>query len=283
MPAPELRAVAPVRPVAPYIGGKKQLAGRLAAMIQAVPHEVYCEPFVGMGGVFLRRSRVPAAEVINDFSGDVVNFFRICQEHYVPLMDLLRFRFTSRREFDRLIGTDPTTLTDLHRAVRFLYLQRLAFGGKVSGRNFGVSPELPGRFDVTKLEPMLADLSERLAGVTIENLPYGEFIARYDKPGTLFYLDPPYFGSEDYYGKGVFGRSDFARLAAQLAKIEGLFILSINDAPEIRSTFACFEIEAVDITYTVTEGDGTAARELIIAPAGLPRVAPPQGLFDWLP
>lgn len=282
MSAPELRRVASTRPVAPYIGGKKQLAGRLAAMIQAVPHEVYCEPFVGMGGVFLRRSRVPNAEVINDFSGDVVNFFRICQEHYTPLMDLLRYRFTSRREFERLTATDPATLTDLHRAVRFLYLQRLAFGGKVAGRSFGVSPELPGRFDVTKLEPMLADLSERLAGVTIENLPYGEFIGRYDKPGTLFYLDPPYFGSEDYYGKGSFGRPDFARLAAQLAGIDGLFILSVNDAPEIRATFSAFDIEAVDLTYTVNDGDGTAARELIITPAGLPRVRPAPGLFDGL-
>lgn len=282
MSPPELRTVAPVRPVAPYVGGKKQLAGRLAALIQGVPHDVYCEPFVGMGGVFLRRTRVPNSEVINDFSGDVVNFFRVCQEHYVPLMDLLRFRFTSRREFDRLTSADPSSLTDLNRAVRFLYLQRLTFGGKVAGRSFGVSPELPGRFDVTKLEPQLADLSERLAGVTIENLPYGEFITRYDRPGALFYLDPPYFGSEDYYIKGSFGRSDFARLAAQLAKIAGWFVLSINDAPEIRATFAAFEIEAVDLTYSVNDGDGTAARELIVTPAGLPRVAPAPGLFDWL-
>lgn len=43
----------------------------------------------------------------------------------------------------------------------------------------------------------------RLAGVIIENLPYGEFIARYDGPGVLFYLDPPYWGSEGDYGRGA--------------------------------------------------------------------------------
>jgi DNA adenine methylase len=54
-------------------------------------------------------------------------------------MDTLRFQLSGRREFERLKATDPATLTDLERAGRFLYLQRLAFGGKVNGRNFGVS------------------------------------------------------------------------------------------------------------------------------------------------
>ncbi|TBW33334.1 DNA adenine methylase [Siculibacillus lacustris] len=190
------RLVRPVSPPAAYIGGKRQLAARLINLIEAIPHETYAEPFVGMGGVFLRRRRVPRAEVINDLSGDVATLFRILQRHYVPFMDLLRFQFTSRREFERLLDTDPATLTDLERAARFLYLQRCAFGGKVAGRSFGVSPGMPGRFDVTKLAPMLAELAERLAGVIIENLGWSEFVTRYDGPGVLFYLDPPYWGSE---------------------------------------------------------------------------------------
>jgi hypothetical protein len=34
-------------------------------------------------------------------------------------------------------ASNGDTLTDLERAGRFLYLQRLAFGGKVAGRSFG--------------------------------------------------------------------------------------------------------------------------------------------------
>jgi DNA adenine methylase len=274
------RRVAPLRPVAPYVGGKKQLAARLVALIEQVPHATYAEPFVGMGGVFLRRSVAPKAEVINDASGDVANLFRVLREHYAPLMDLLRFRFTSRRDFDRLTATDPATLTDLQRAVRFLYLQRLAFGGKVAGRNFGVALRIPGRFDVTRLEPMLAELSERLADVVIENLGYAEFLDRYDAPDTLFYLDPPYFGSEDYYGAGLFERADFDRLAARLAALRGPFILSINDAPEIRAIFAAFALETVELTYTLAGADAASdARELIVTPPGLPRAATARDLF----
>lgn len=254
----------PVRPAAAYMGGKRNLSRRLAKLIDAHPCETYAEPFVGMGGVFLRRTRRAECEVINDISEDVATFFRILQRHYVAFMDMLRFQLTTRAGFERLMKVDPVTLTDLERAARFLYLQRLAFGGKVTGRNFGVSPGLSGRFDVTKLGPRLEELHERLAGVIVERLPYGELIARYDSPKTLFYLDPPYFGGEADYGPGVFARSDFARLAIQLGKISGRFILSINDTPEIRATFADFEIEAVETTYTVSGAGAQVAKELIV-------------------
>jgi DNA adenine methylase len=62
------------------------------------------------------------------------------------------------------------------RGIRFLYLQRLAFGGKVAGRSFGIDTHGPSRFDVTKLGPILEDIHSRLAGVVIECLPWREFI-----------------------------------------------------------------------------------------------------------
>ena len=252
-----------MKPAAGYIGGKKQLAKAIIACIDKVPHETYAEPFVGMGGVFLRRRRAPRGEIINDRSGDVATFFRILQRHYVPFMDMLRWQFTGRQEFERLKASEPATLTDLERAVRFLYLQRTAFGGKVAGRNFGVDP-LGGRFNVTKLMPLLDELHDRLAGVTIECLPWAEFIARYDRPGTLFYLDPPYFGGESDYGHGLFDRADYAQMADVLRGLQGRFILSINDVPQIRNAFSGFTIRPVRLSYTVAKGKTTAARELII-------------------
>jgi DNA adenine methylase len=212
-----MRRVAPVRPAAGYIGGKKQLAAALVARIEAASHATYAEPFVGMGGVFLRRRFAPPSEVINDLSGDVATFFRILQRHYAAFMDMLKFQLTGREAFERLRTTDPATLTDLERAARFLYLQRATFGGKVAGRSFGVSPGSPGRFDVTKLAEILTALNGRLAGVVIENLPYGEFIARYDRPETLFYLDPPYFGTEDFYGADAFSRNGMRETCSDAA------------------------------------------------------------------
>lgn len=243
------RQVSPVNPAAAYVGGKRNLAKRIIARIEAIPHECYAEPFVGMGGVFLRRSLVPKAEVINDASRDVATFFRILQRHYPQFMDALRFQITSRSAFERLCQTDPDTLTDLERAARFLYVQRLSYGGKVAGRSFGVDTR--ARFNLNTLGSRLEELHERLAGVVIECLDVEEFLRRYDKDTTFFYLDPPYHGSEGYYGKDLFSREDFTRLARALAGLKGRFLLSINDCPEIRATFKGFDLEEVETTYTV--------------------------------
>lgn len=259
--------VLPVSPVAPWLGGKRNLAKRITAMIDADDHLTYAEPFVGMGGIFLRRTRRPRAEVINDYGRDVANLFRILQRHYPQFIETMRFQLTTRAEFERLVATNPDTLTDLERAARFLYLQRTAFGGKVSGRNFGVARDRGSRFNLSTLEPMLEDVHSRLAGVVIECLDYSAFISRYDGPGSFFYLDPPYWGCEGDYGKALFSRHDFTRMADQLAGLKGRFLMSINDVPEIREVFGRFCIGSVQTTYTI--GDkARAAAELIISGPG---------------
>ena len=246
-----LTPVSKVSPVAPWQGGKRNLAKMICSILDEVPHGTYAEPFVGMGGVFFRRERQPRCEVINDLGRDVATLFRILQRHYPQFIDTLRFQLTTRTEFERLVATRPETLTDLERAARFLYLQRTAFGGKVSGRNFGVSVDRGARFNLSTLEPMLEDVHARLSGVVIECLNYGEFVERYDSPGTVFYLDPPYWGCEDDYGKQMFSPADFQRLADQLGAIKGKFLLSINDTPEIRDLFGRFNVAEVKTNYSI--------------------------------
>lgn len=263
----------PVSPPAAYLGGKKQLAARIASMLEQIPHSLYAEPFVGMGGVFLRRSLIPKTEVINDRSGDVITLFRILQRHYPQFMEVMKFQLTSRREFERLAATDPSTLTDLERAARFLYLQRLAFGGKITGRSFGVDTMGPARFNIGRLGILLEEVHERLSGVVIENLDWRDFIDRYDRPGALFYLDPPYFGNEGDYGRQAFTRDRFTEMADHLGKIKGRFLISLNDRPEVREIFSAFRIARVELTYTVGGEIGKGVGEVVILDGKEPRVA----------
>lgn len=262
-----LTPVAPVRPVAPWLGGKKNLAKRICAIIDADHHQTYAEPFVGMGGIFLRRSRRPKAELINDRGRDVYNLFRVLQEHYVAFLDLLRFQITTQAGFERLVSVDPETLTDMQRAARFLFLQRLAFGGKVRGRTFGLATERPARFNLTTLEPDLEALHSRLSGVTVTCMDFADFIRRVDRPGTLFYLDPPYWGCEDDYGRAVFSRERFEEMAGLLKGLQGRFLMSLNDLPEVRQTFAGFELREVTTSYGIATHAGTAKgrAELLIS------------------
>jgi DNA adenine methylase len=98
--------------------------------------------------------------------------------------------------------------------------------------------------------------------VFIECLPYAEIIKRYDSPETVFYIDPPYWGIENYYGSGLFSQADFFALAQQLAGIKGRFILSLNDKPEVREIFSRFEIDTVQTRYTCNAAKNTS--ELLI-------------------
>jgi DNA adenine methylase len=269
----EFLTVRPVHPPAGYIGGKRQLAQRIASLIEQIPHDGYAEVFVGMGGVFFRRRLIPKMEVINDKSGDVATLFRILQRHYPQFMETLKFQITSRREFERLQGCNPLTLTDLERAARFLYLQRLAFGSKVIGRSFGVDTTGGSRFNLNHLGMILEDVHERLSGVVIECLDWSTFIDRYDRPGILFYLDPPYFGSEGDYGADAFCRDDFAKIAERLKSLSGRFILSIIDCPPTREIFSAFHLIQVPVKYTISAGAPKDVAELIVLDRKYPEIA----------
>ena len=260
----KLQAQKPILPISPYVGGKSRLFKRICPLFLQIPHETYAEPFVGMGGIFLRRDYIPKGEVINDYNGDLINLFRIIQNHLAPFCDMMRYQLSSRREFQRILRQDPTTLTDMQRAATYLYRLRTCFGGKVTSNVFGVAPGRTSRFDPTKVNEMVIDLHDRLHDVTIENLPYQNFIPRYDRPATLFYLDPPYHGSEDYYGKEMFSEYDFNELAKILKQIKGAFIMSINDTSFIRGVFKSFYMHNIKTTYSLSASKNTDANELII-------------------
>jgi len=60
----------------------------------------------------------------------------------------------------------------------------------------------------------------------IENKDFCDIINQYDSPTTYFYLDPPYFKTENYYSNHDFDRNDHERLYKCLQDIKGKFSLS---------------------------------------------------------
>ncbi|MGD9539106.1 MAG: DNA adenine methylase [Alphaproteobacteria bacterium] len=249
------------------MGGKRNLARLLVARIEKIPHDCYAEPFIGMGGVFFRRREKPRAEAINDLNGDVHNLFRIVQRHVDALLEELRWMLASRELFDLVRHQNPATLTDVERAARFFVWQSLGFGGRPGSGSFAAAPVQAKVFNPAIVMKRLRQAHRRLVGVTIERLPYDEFVRRYDRPRTLFYLDPPYWGAERLYGQGLFQRDDFERLAELLGGLQGRFLLTLGDRLEIRRLFRRFRIEAVRHTYR-TRGAAVPARELIITGGG---------------
>ena len=262
-------AVPPAAPIAPWFGGKKYLARRIIERIEAAPHTCYAEPFVGLGGVFLRRGRRPKAEVLNDINGEIVNLFRIVREHPDELARQFDWALSSRAEFRRFVLTPADILTDVQRAARFVYLQRLSFGGKpateATAGAIGLNAWHPAKVRSALVQRLIGAAHTRLQGVTVECLEWDVFIRRYDRPWTFFYIDPPYWGHETDYGKGIFSREDFAEMAALLRGLKGRFILSLNDRPEVRECFAGFAFEEVETRYSANARSTRRAAELLIS------------------
>ena len=203
-------------------------------------------------------------EVLNDVNGDLVNLYRVVKHHLTEFVGQFKWALTSRKIYDWLQVTPPETLTDIQRAARFYYLQKMGFGGKVKGRTFGTGTTTPPRLNLLRIEEDLSQAHLRLARTYIEHLDWRECVRRYDRPHTLFYLDPPYWGTEGY---GVeFGLEQYHEMAELLRSIQGKAIATVNDIPEMRAAFKGLPQRRVSVAYTVGgSGRGRAPRgELII-------------------
>jgi DNA adenine methylase len=241
-----------------YLGGKSKLAPRIVSMIPA-DHTCYCEPFSGAAWVFFTKEP-SKGEVLNDKDGELANFWKVIQNHLQPFLDYFKWAVVSRSLWESEKAKRPETLTDIQRAVRYYYLQRLAFGGRTDKRTFGTSATGPAGLDLTSISERLLEVHWRLARVWIENLDAIDCITRYDRPETFFYIDPPYyFNGRDYAAH--FEGSDWQRLLGALQALKGRFILSLNDCQEVRDLFAGFTQERVTLTYSCGNGrTGGAAR-----------------------
>lgn len=248
-------------PIVPWIGGKSRLAKRLLAIFPE--HSCYVEGFAGGAALFFRKEAADV-EVLNDINGDLVNLYRVVQHHLEEFIRQFKWSLVSREMYGWLNITRPETLTDVQRAARFYYLQRQGFGGKVEGRTFGTATTSGPKLNLLRIEEDLSLAHLRLARTTIEHLAWDECIRRYDRPHTLFYLDPPYWGTEGY-GVG-FGLDQYDRMAELARSIQGKMIISVNDIPQMRKAFAGLPTDTADITYSVGGGGRSKAKsgELII-------------------
>jgi DNA adenine methylase len=260
-------------PIIPWIGGKRRLADRIFPFFPQ--HTCYVEPFAGGAALFFLRPVPAEVEVLNDINGDLINLYRVVQNHLEEFVRQFKWALSSRQVFKWLQDTRTETLTDIQRAARFYYLQQSAFGAKVADQTYGTATsQIPG-LNLLRIEENLSAAHLRLTNTFIEHVTWQDCIARYDRPHTFFYIDPPYWQTEGY---GIpFGFAQYEQLAEVIGSIKGKAIISLNDHPDMRKIFARYPMETTDIQYIVGGGKGSAANELLIFSWDVK--AEPAGLF----
>lgn len=242
-----------------YVGGKRALANQIIALFPK--HQTYIEVFAGGAQVLFHKEPSPV-EVINDLDTEIVNFFRVCQQHSEELTRYLRFMVVSRHWHEVLKATDPGALTDIQKAARYLYLLKNSFASLPRRLSYKCHVVQPPGFNPERIPQLIEETHKRLARVQIECLPYEKALKKYDRRDSLFYLDPPYFRRELY--RFNLKDEDFAKMSGILANLRGKFVLSLNDVSEVRSIFKAFKIRSVDLHYTAQRIAGKRFREVII-------------------
>lgn len=247
-------------PIIPWIGGKRRLAKTILPLFPK--HNCYVEPFAGAAALFFLK-RPSEVEVLNDCNNDLITLYRVRQHHLEEFIRQFKWALVSRQMYEWLKITQEETLTDIQRAARFYYLQKMAFGGKVSNRTFGIAPSTPPRLNLLRIEEDMSQAHIRLARAYIEHLDWQRCMEKYDREATLFFCDPPYWKTVGY---GVeFPFTEYTKLAETMRAIKGKAILTINDHPDMRGVFGGFRVELAKINYTVGgNGKGENRQEMIV-------------------
>lgn len=222
----------PTRPVLRYHGGKWRLAPWILEHMP--PHKIYVEPFGGAASVLLQKKRVQT-EVYNDLDEQVVSLFRVLQDSVLSekLATTLRYTLFSRAEFD--LSYEPTDCP-VEQARRLIVRSFFGYGSKscMSATQNGFRCLRTGdnspAVDWSRYPDALAAIIERFHGVVVEQAPALDVLRRFDRPETLFYVDPPYVHGCRTLHQGTYRHElsddDHRELATALHSVRGMVILS---------------------------------------------------------
>lgn len=215
-----------------WIGGKKALRDEIIARFP-LDYKRYIEVFGGGGWVLFYKNPGRDFEVYNDFNPNLANLYRCVRDHPKELIAELTYVLNSRVDFDFVRKTlhTKTEIPDIKRAAYFYQLIRQSYASGLD--SFGAQPH-----SMWNNFPLITQACSRLQKVVIENKDFEKLIKQYDRPESFFYCDPPYYETEDYYEDVGFTTKDHERLANALCSIQGKFLLSYNDCPEIRELYS---------------------------------------------
>ena len=214
-----------------WIGGKKALRDEIISRFPP-DYKRYIEVFGGGGWVLFHKNPGNDFEVYNDRNPNLANLYRCVRDHPDELISELTYALNSRTDFEyiRKVMKTPTEIPDVKRAAYFYQLIRYSYASGLD--SYASQPH-----SMWNNFPLITNACARLQKVVIENKDFEKLIDQYDRPESLFYCDPPYFETEDYYEDVGFTKDDHIRLADRLSSIEGKYLLSYNDCPEIRELY----------------------------------------------
>jgi DNA adenine methylase len=241
-----------------YIGGKSKI-GKWITPFYPTDMETYVETFGGMFWCFYNMDleKYPNLKTVvyNDFNPLNYNLFK-CLENPTELLKVVNSIPCQEKGVDNtpelykiLFGNFQQSLfsgelviksPDYMVAAQYAYILTQVFSGSKPESSSFI--DLKGKYKSKYLtfRDKLANPKwvEKFLKITkVENLDFETVIQKYDSESTYFYLDPPYWKTENYYSNHDFDRGDHERLARTLHQVKGKFSLSYYEFDLLREWF----------------------------------------------
>ena len=236
------------QPVFNRVGSKQPMLKELQEYIPK-DIEIFVEPFVGSGIVFLNLSDSSSKIIINDLDEGLMTSYKFLKnlkesdfEYYKFLdkslyKDESNYLLTLNKIWTKLLAKGDN-LTEQEYFIKQL-LSKLTFGTKGVGKLYSENVNLYNRF-----KRRIPDMIEKLQNTVISNISYEKVLNKYDNENVFFYLDPPYENSKKMYRHSSFPLEE---LEKNVRKLKGKFLLSLNDSPAVRELFGEYRIVSVKV------------------------------------
>jgi DNA adenine methylase len=241
------------KPFVKWVGGKRQLLKQFRLMNLYPPERFdikkgrYFEPFVGGGAVFF--DLLPEKAFLSDMNKELVITYNVIKNDVEALIKSLKKHKTDKEYFLKIRAQNPSALSDLAVASRFIFLNRTCFNGMYRVNSKGGFNVPFGQYK----NPLICDeinlrkVSKALKGIEIKHQDYKEVLKK-AKKGDFIYFDPPYYpvsktASFTSYTKESFLDKEQIELRDTFLELNerGCFVmLSNSDTPFINEAYSGF-------------------------------------------
>lgn len=192
---------------------------------------LYVEPFVGSGAIYLNMDLKDTPAVINDLDKNLINAWRTIKSGIT--IDENTYNFPSKDKQEKYINSKKTSGNEIF--IQALIKSLGTFGSTGKGKIY--KPISVNNFKNKVRNAKIQ--KDYMKNTKVFSIDYKSIIKKFDGVNTYFFLDPPYENSKLLYNEDTM---NFNELNNVLKNVKGKFLLTLNDSPEIRKIFKDFKI-----------------------------------------
>ena len=264
------------KPCLKWAGGKRQIASILETHLPT-SYNRYFEPFLGGGALFFKHQ--PKEAFLSDTNADLIRVYTCIHNHADQLIKSLKTHKNTKEYYYEIRKQDRhpnfSTIPDLEKASRFLYLNKTCYNGLYRVNANGQFNTPFGYYKKPNIvqEETLKTCQKALKNAHLSVKHFTDIEIMVGK-NDFVYLDPPYVpisktANFTHYTKEGFNEIDqinLKNLCDTIHKKGGFFMCSNSYTPFILKTYKSYNILEIEVPRFInSNGNGRGPiKEVII-------------------